>query len=321
MSLGRKLLRVLGVTMFALMHSPAADAQPRIGVIEYGNEPGSGVAIYIAALQQLGYVEPRSLTVERRFARARPERFPELVNDLARAGVNAIFTQGHDIAQVAKQVAPGLPVITAGSENPVLSGLVASLARPGGNVTGVTFMSPELAPKRLELLKDSVPGLMRVAVVWDPGHADTYYAEMEKAARVMRIQLQSVEMRSASELGSLASTLAGSRAQAVFIVPGRLTNFLGRQIADAAVAARLPAMGAYAAQAQAGCLLAYGADLPDLMRRAAAQTDKILKGAKPGDLPVEQASRFLLVVNLRTAKTLGVAIPQAVLLRADEVID
>jgi putative ABC transport system substrate-binding protein len=300
----------------------ASAAQPRIGVIEYGNETSASVATYLAALRELGYVEPHSLVIERRFAHARPERFTELVDELARARVNVIFTLGHDIAHVAKRVAPGMPIVTAGSEDPVLSGLVASLARPGGNVTGVTFMSPEHAPKRLELLRDAVPGLARVAVLWDPGHADTYYAEMEKAARSIRVELHSVPVREAAdlELEGLSAALKASRAQALFIVPGRLTNFLGRQIATAAIAARLPAIGAYAVQAQAGSLLAYGADIPDLMRRAAAQTDRILKGAKAGDLPVEQASRFVLVLNLKTAKALGIAIPQSVLLRADEVI-
>ena len=307
-------------TLLWLVLPLAGAAQKRIGVVEYGSEASAGVAIYLTALAELGYAEPRNLVVERRFAQAQPERIAGLVEELARARVDVLFAPGHDIAQVAKRVAPGLPVVSAGSEDPVLSGLVASLSRPGGNITGVTYMSPEHAPKRLEILKDAVPGLRRVAVVWDPGHADTYYVELEKAARAIGIELRSIVVRSDADLDRLAGALKAGDAQAVFIVPGRLTNFQGRKIAAAALAAGLPAMGAYAAQAQAGCLLAYGADLPELLRRAAAQTDQILRGAKAGDLPVQQASRFLLVVNLKTARALGIMLPSSILLRADEVI-
>lgn len=301
--------------------APAQERPVRLGVVDYGNELGAGTAAYLAALRELGYVEGGNLLVERRVAQGEAARFPALVDELARSRVDLLFTWGHDIAKVAKDLAPQLAVVTAGSEDPVLSGLVASLAKPGGNITGVTFMSPEHAPKRLEILKDAVPGLRRVAVVWDPGHVDTYYAALEQAARSIGLELRSLELRSAAGISTLAAALKGSGAQAVFIVPGRLTNFRAREIAAAALGAGLPAMGAYASQAHAGCLLAYGADIPDLIRRAAAQSARIFKGARAGELPVEQASRFLLVVNKVTARALGVSVPNTVLLRADEVIE
>lgn len=298
-----------------------ADRPVRIGIVEFGREASGASRDYLAALRALGWSEPGTLAVEWRFAGADPARFERLVRELAAQRVALLYAPGHDIAKAAKVAAPSMPVVTSGSENPELSGLVSSLRRPGGSITGVTFMSPELAGKRLELLKEAVPGLARVAVAWDPEHADTYYPELQKSSRALGVQLDSIEVRTAADIAGVGARLKAARAQAVFIVPGRLTVLHGARLAEAAIEARIACMAAYAAQARQGCTLAYGADLPEMLRRAAVQTDRILKGARPGDLPFEQATTFMLVVNLKSAKASGIGIPQALLVRADEVIE
>lgn len=313
---------LLGIALAAVATgAPAADRAVRIGILEYGAARSGGALEYLAALRALGYAEPATLTVEWRFAGADPARFEALVRELAAQRVALLFAPGHDIAKAAKAAAPALPIVTSGSENPELSGLVASLRRPGGNVTGVTFMSPELAGKRLELLKEAVPGLVRVAVVWDPDHADTYYPELLKASAALGVQLESLEVRTAADIATVAGRLRSSRAQAVFIVPGRLTVLHGKAIADAATGARLACIAAYALHARQGCMVAYGADLSEMLRRAATQTDRIVKGARPGDLPIEQPTTFVLVLNMKSAKAIGAVIPPSLLVRADEVID
>jgi putative ABC transport system substrate-binding protein len=293
----------------------------RIGIVEFGGPPDSGLArAYLAALKTLGYAEPETLRIERRYARWDAERFPALLQDLT-GKVDLVFTVGNDIAQVAKRAAPSLVVVTAGSDDPLLSGLIADYRRPGGNVTGVTYLSPQLAAKRLELLKEAVPGMTRVAVLWDPAHADTYYKDMLPAAAALGVQLRLFEVRKPQDIdGAFAAARKGG-SHVVFVVPSRMVNLEARRIADLSLATRLPVMAAYANFTDAGGLISYGAIPADMLRRAAVQTDKLLKGAKVAELPFEQASTFELVLNLKTARTLGLKIPQSVLVRADRVID
>jgi putative ABC transport system substrate-binding protein len=321
----RKLLIALGVGAFAASLPVLAQQSvkiPRIGVVEFGAPPESGFArTYLAALKQLGYAEPATLQIERRYARGDATRFAELVQDLAARKVDLVFTVGNDIAQVAKQVAPALPVVTAGSEDPVMGGLIGDYRRPGGNVTGITYLSPQLAAKRLELLKEAVPGLTRVAVLWDPAHFDTYYRDMEPAARALGVRLQLVEARSADEIDGAVAAMLKGRAEAMFVTPSRMLNLQAKRIGQLALGAKLPLIAAYANFTEAGGLISYGAVAADMLARAAAQTDKILKGAKAGDLPFEQAATFELVINMKTAKALGIKIPQSILVRADKVIE
>ncbi|MGQ0512220.1 MAG: ABC transporter substrate-binding protein [Betaproteobacteria bacterium] len=311
----------------ALVVPSWADAQTAvrpasIGVIEFGNPPDGGfVRGYLAALSDLGYVERVNLRVERRYAQGNPGRFGELLGELASSGVRLVFTVGNDIAQVAKNLVLALPIVTAGSEDPVMSGLIADFRRPGGNITGVTYLSTELAAKRLELLRDSVPGLARVAVLWDPAHFDTYYKDMESAARARGIQLHLFEVRDRGEIEVAIKAAGRLQAQAVFVVPSRMLNIQARRLGELAIAARMPTIAAYANFAEAGGLLSYGAVAQDMLRRAAVQTAQILGGAKAGDLPFERAATFELVVNLKTARALGITIPQSLLLRADRVIE
>ena len=304
----------------AFAQAPAKPA--RIGIVEFGAPPdSSAVRTYLAALGRLGYAEPTALQVERRYARGDAARFAELIQDLAVNKVDLAFTVGNDIARVAKQVTPELPVVTVGSEDPIMSGLIRGYRRPGGNVTGVTYLSPQLADKRLELLKETVPGLVRIAVLWDPAHFDTYYRDMEPAARALGVRLQLVEARVPEEIESAIAAARNSRAESLFVVPSRMLNNQSKRIGALALSARMPMMAAYANFTEAGGLMSYGAVAAQMLQRAAEQTAKILNGAKAGDLPYEQAATFELVINLRTARTLGLRVPQAVLLRADKVIE
>ncbi len=301
-------------------------AQParmaRLGVVEYGPPPDSAQTRgYLEELAALGWREGTTLGVERRFASGQPERFAELLRELAAQPVDLMFAPGHDIAKVAKMAIAQTPVVTVGSEDPIRSGLIGSFSQPGGSVTGVSFMSPELAGKRLELLKDMVPGLARVAVLWEPAHADTYYRQLGDVAATMGMRVQLVTVDSVADMERAFAEIARSKPQALFVVPSRLANLQTRRIVDFALAAKLPAVSAYESFAEAGGLMTYGADTGEALKRAAAQSDRILKGARPGDVPFELPTRFRLTLNLKTATALGLAIPQAIVLRADRVVE
>ena len=304
----------------ALAQGPVKPA--RIGIVEFG-VPADSVftRAYLAGLKRLGYEEPVSLRIERRYAYGDASRFPGLLQGLAAERVALVFTVGNDIALVARQAAPALVVVTAGSDDPQMSGLIGDYRRPGGNITGVTYLSPQLAAKRLEFLKEAVPGMTKVMVLWDPTHADTYYKDMVPAARLLGVSLQLVEVRTPQEIDGAFAAVQKAGAQAVFVVPSRMLNLQSKHIAELSLAGKVPVMAAYANFADAGCLVSYGAVAADMLQRAAVQTDKILKGAKAGDLPFEQAATFELVVNLKTAKTIGIRIPQSILVRADRVIE
>ena len=326
MTTRRDLIVALGASALTVPLASFAQQQaakiPRIGIVEFGGPPDSQfVSDYMNALRLLGYAEPSSLQVERRYAQGKAERFADLLQDLANKRVDLVFVVGNDIAQVAKRVTPTLSVVTAGSEDPVMSGLIESFRRPGGNITGVTYLSPQLAGKRLELLKEMLPGISRVAMLWDPTHADTYYGEMESVARSLGVRLQLVEVRSAEEIDGALVTVQKGRAEALFVAPSRLINLQAKRVNQLAVSARLPVMAAYANFTEAGGLMSYGAVTAEMLRRAAAQTDKILKGAKAGELPYEQPTTFELVINVKTANALGIKIPQSILVRADKVIE
>ncbi len=303
----------------------AAQAQPlaaaRIGIIEFGNPPDSAAArTFLQGLSEAGYREPSNLRVERRYASGRADRYAELLRDLSDQKVQLVFAVGHDIAKVAKSAIPAIAVVTAGSEDPVVSGLIRSFNRPGGNITGVSYLSPELAPKRLELLKQAVPGLVRLGVLWEPAHADTYYQNLQSVAGQFGMDVQLAELHKAGDLDVALATLRMARVQALFVVPSRLTGFLQARIVELATAANLPAMSAYRSFAEAGGLMSYGASTRESLLRASAQCLRILAGASPADVPFELPTRFELVVNQKTAQVMGVALPQALMVRADEVI-
>ena len=298
---------------------------PRIGVL-YSGAPTTSAhlgAAFEQGLRERGYVEGQNIVVERRFGEAKAERMSEIAAELVRLNVDVIVTSTDTgIAMVMRQTQT-IPIVMVNSIDPVGTGFVASLARPGGNVTGLSALSPELSAKRVELLNEAVPRLTRVAIIWNPDiqGAVLDYKETEGAARSLHMQLQSIEVRRADELDRAFSAVTTGRAEA-FIVP--VVNplvFANRdQLVRFALRNRLPSIYGAREYVDAGGLMAYGPSIADAWRRAATYVDKILKGAKPGELPVEQPTRFELVINLKTAKVLGVTIPPSLLRRADHVI-
>jgi len=304
-----------------------ADAQqprkvPRVGFVCALSGPSSHTEEFLRGLRELGYVEGKNITVEYRFADGRLERFRDFAAELARQKVDIIVAASAQAIQPAKDATRTIPIIMAQSEDPVGSGFVAGLARPGGNLTGLTTMSPELSGKRLELLKDVVPRVSRVAVLWNGANpvAALELRETEVAARALGVKLQPLKVRGPNDLGRAFSAMTRERAGALIVLPDFMFFDHRARLVDLAAKGRLPVIYEGPEFAEAGGLLAYGPRYDDLFRRSAAFVDKILKGARPADLPVEQPTRFDLVLNLKTARALGLAIPQSVLIRADRVI-
>jgi putative ABC transport system substrate-binding protein len=260
--------------------------------------------------------------VEQRFGDARPERLTELAAELVRLKVAVIVTSTDEAIAAVKRQTQTIPIVMTASTDPVGTGFVSSLAHPGGNVTGFTSISPELGAKRLELLREAVPGLSRVAIMWNPDIRGALldYKATEEAARSLRLQLQSVEVTRADDIDLAFAALTTGRAEALIVAPSTLTLDNRVQIASIAQKNRLPSIYGGRTFAEAGGLMAYGSSLDARWRRAATYVDKILKGAKPGDLPVEQPAKFELVINVKTAKALGLTLPPSLLRRADEAI-
>ena len=273
-------------------------------------------------LRDLGYTEGQNLVIEWRYAEGKRERLPALAAELVKLKVDVIVAWNTPAAEAAKQVTGTVPIVAVTPADPVGSGLVASLARPGGNVTGLTILAPELSGKRLQLLKEVVPRASRVAVLWNPAHpiAAVYLRETEVAARALGVQLQVLEARVPNDFASAFSAMTKERAQALVVLPDPMSFVNRRQLLELAAKNRLPLIADPREFAEDGGLMAYGTNYADLFRRAATYVDKILKGAKPGDLPVEQPTKFELIINFKTAKALGLTIPQSVLIRADYVI-
>jgi putative ABC transport system substrate-binding protein len=324
--------RALGVIVAGLLAaSSQAAAQPptkipRIGYLVLSpltETPSPERAAFVAGLRELGWIEGKTVVIEYRSAKSNPELLEDLAEELVRAKVDVIVTAGGAAApRAVRQATSTIPVVMAASGDPVAVGLVGSLARPGGNVTGVSLMAPELGPKRLELLKEVAPRVSRLAAVWNPTFRD---AEIElratqAAARALGVRLTPVEVRNADDLARAFSMLETERPDALTVFFDPLTSGYRELVADFAKKHRLPTVFGAKEFAQAGGLMSYAPNVADGFRRAAAYVDKILRGARPGDLPIEQPTKFELVVNLKTARVLGLAIPPSVLLRADEVI-
>jgi putative tryptophan/tyrosine transport system substrate-binding protein len=297
---------------------------PIIGYVAPTNPlmPSRSTGAFLQRLRELGWIEGQTITIESRWAAGRPERLDEIAAEFVRLKVDLIVTSSTNDSIVMKQVAPQIPMVFAVSGDPVGVGLVASLARPGGNVTGLSNQSTDLVGKRLQLLREIVPGLHRLAILANPSspQAMVEVSEVQAAARTLGVDVATSEMRQTADINSVFELLK-SRADALYIASDPLANTNRILIGTLALGARLPMMCGFREFVEAGCLMSYGPNLPDLYRRAAEFADKILRGAKPADIPVEQPTKFELVVNLKSAKTLGITIPGTVLSRADEVIE
>ncbi len=278
-------------------------------------------AAFVQRLRELGWIEGRTIAIEYRWADGRSERFAEFAAEFVQLKMDVILTVGSAVP-AAKQATATIPIVFALASEPVGSGMVASLARPGGNVTGLSLQSSELAGKRIELLREVVPGIRRLAIIGNVGAPTTLLeiAAAQEAARKLGIEVDVLEIRRAEEIVPAFGTLK-SDVQALYVCPDPLVNANHARINTLALGARLPTMHPFRDYLGAGGLMSYGADNTDLFRRAGGYVDKILRGAKPSDLPVEQPTKFDLIVNLTTAKALGLKIPDSFLLRATEVIE
>jgi len=294
---------------------------PRIGILLFSDQDRAVIRPCLQELQARGYVDGKTVVIEYRDAEGRYERLPELAGEIARLHPDVIYSFGGEQAPIVKQATQSIPIVVVVSNDPVASGLVASLARPGGNVTGVTYVHDQLAGKAIELLKDAAPRVARVAILWNPNHTDPEYRETQRGASTLGVALQSLEVRSAQELEVAFQAAARGRPEALIVAGSRLLQRHRQQIGEFASKNRLPLVGTPTWLLEAGALLTYGPNTAELHRRAAGYVDKILKGARPADLPMQQPVSFELAINLKVARALGLTLPPSLLARADQVIE
>jgi putative ABC transport system substrate-binding protein len=318
------------VSALLLALSVSAEAQQsgklsRIGFLAGASASFNSAQIkaFLQGLRELGYIEGKNIVIEYRYADGKLNRLPDLAADLVRLKVDLIVTNaGAPGVLAAKKATRTVPIVFLSAGDPVGSGLVESFARPGGNVTGSTTLGPELAGKRLELLKEAFPKVSRVAVLWNPANPALIpeRKETEVAAQGLGVQLQSVEVRSVNDFDNAFSAITNERAQALLTTPDPVNNSQAKRIIEFATKSRLPAMYANPEFVNGGGLMSYGPSYTDMYRRTATYVDKILKGAKAGELPVEQPKKFDFIINLDAAKQIGLTIPPSVLTRADKII-
>ncbi len=325
----KNIFRLISVIVTLVSCGAIAEAQqakkiPRIGFL--GVVSASAAARRIEAfrqgLRELGYVEGKNIVIEYRHAEGKLERLPALATELVRLKVDIIITRGPPATRSAKEATVTIPIVMAFDSDPVASGFVASLARPGGNITGLSSLSPEISGKQLELLKEIIPRLSRVAVLGTstiPGNAQML-RETELAAGAFGVQLQYLDVQTPKEIETAFRAATKGRADAILLLNSPVLLAERTQVVDLAAKSRLPAIYPQSEYVEDGGLMIYGASITDLFRRAATYVDKILKGAKPADLPVEQPTKFELIISLKAAKQIGLTIPPNVLARADKVI-
>ena len=317
------------MAFLVLTAPPVADAQPpaklaRIGILALAVASSAPLAeAFRQGLREHGYTEGHNIALEYRYAEGGADKLPALAAELVHLKVDVIVTMSNVAALAAKRATETIPIVMAIAGDPVHAGVVASLARPGGNVTGLTLIHPEVSGKRLQLLKEAVPRIALVAVIWNPTDppAVEFLRETEAAARSLGLRLHAIEARGPAELDTAFKAVAGVRPNAFFTLPGGMFQDNQARIIEFAMKNRLPGIFPSRVFVEAGGLMSYGPNLAMNARRAAAFVDKILKGAKPADLPIEQPTKFELVLNLKTAKALGLTIPGTVLARADHVIE
>jgi len=297
---------------------------PRIGFLSANTASSARGSVegFRQGLRELGYVEEQTIAIEYRYAEGKLDRLPDLAAELVRLKADVIVAGGSPAVMAAKAATTTIPIVITGGTDPVATGIVASFARPGGNITGVTIMNAELAGKRLELLKETSPKVSRVAVLWNstnPGAA-VVFKQTKAASQGLHLQLQSLEVKSVNDLEGALKTATGSGANALVLLAGSPIQEHLKQVAEFAIKNQLLSIYDRSSFVAAGGLMSYGTNTADTSRHAATYVDKILKGAKPADLPVEQPTKFELVINLKTAKQIGVTIPQSIVYQADRVI-
>ena len=318
-----------GLTLGAVAAPLAAEAQGKVPLVGFLDPHSPSVAApyhdaFRQGLREHGYVDGQNIKIEYRWAEGKDEQLPDLAAELVRLQVNVMVTGGPQATRAATGATRGIPIVmVAVGANPIKMRLVASLARPGGNVTGSTLLSPELSAKRLQLLKELVPKLARVAVLWNSANPAKHqdWEETQVAARALGVIVQSVEVQRPEQFEPADAAITRDRPDALVVLDDSLMFRHRKRIAEFAAKNRLPTVCASKEYADAGSLMSYSSNLLDDFRRAATYVDKILKGAKPADLPVEQPTKFELVINMKTAKALGLTIPQTLLLRADQLIE
>ena len=316
-------VELLAVAVIAEAQQPAK--VPRIGFLVPDSQSAASIRTeaFRQGLHELKYVEGQNIVIEYRFAEGKIDRFPDLAAELARLKVDIIIAAGgNGITRAAQQTTNTIPIVMTNVLDPVGSGFIASLARPGGNITGLTAISSDLAGKRLELIKEALPKASRIAVLLDPGDASKVVElkEVQAAAHSLGIKLQSIEVRSPADFENAFKAGVRKQAGALLVLQSAVTNTHRKPIAELATKNRWPTMWGESGLLDAGGLMSYGPNYADLFRRAATYVDKILKGAKPADLPIEQPTKFEFIVNLKAAKQIGLTIPPNVLARADKVI-
>jgi putative ABC transport system substrate-binding protein len=319
-------LLVLSLVLAAPFAAAAQQARGhRIGFISSASSSTMAARdeAFKQGLRALGYVEEQNITIEYRWADGKNERLPGFAAELVNLKLDVIVTHGVAATRAVKQAITTIPIVIAAADDPVATGLVTSLARPGGNITGLTVITPDLTEKRLELLREILSGRTRVAVLWNSGNpiSEPELRKAEAAARSLGLQLQSLSVREPGELASAFASMKTDRAAALFLLSDAMFFGQRKEIADLAASNRMPLVAHVREFADAGGLMTYGPNVVAIHRRAAYFVDKILKGANPADLPIEQPMKFELVINLKTAKALGLTIPPSLLLRADQVIE
>ena len=318
-------LLILATILFApvcLVHAQKATI-PRIGVLYLGAPPPNPILDgFMQGLRELGYIDGKNIIIEYRFAEGKEDRLPELATELVRLKVDAIFTAGTPSIFALKQATKTIPIVFFSTSDPIGTGVVASLAHPGGNITGVSALASDLWPKRLELLKEISPKLSRVAMLWNKGNAGMAIEAKatQEAAGPLGVALQDRGIKELNELDGVFAVLTKDRPDAFLALMDPVLNSQRTRILDFLAKNRLPAIFQSTDWVEAGGLISYGPSYPELFHRIAVQMDKVLKGAKPADIPVEQPTKFELVINLNTAKEIGLTIPPNVLVRADKVI-
>jgi len=298
-----------------------AKRMPKVGILLFAQADLGVIDPFVRGLETLGYVDGKTVSLEYRDAGGNYERLPRLADELVRLNPDVILSFGGDLAPVIKKATSTVPIVVVVSNDPVEAGLVASLGRPGGNITGLTYVHDALAGKSVELLKDTVPSVSRVAILWDPNHADPEFRETQRASRALGVELQSLEVREPGDFEGAFQALGRERAEALIVIGSRLIWLHRQRIGDACARHGLILVGVPSWLMEIGALLSYGPNVPDIQRRAATYVDKVLKGARPSDLPMQQPTAFELIINVEVAKKLGLTVPPTVIARADKVIE